>query len=51
MKEESFSDAIDKLIERKFDLKEYYGILKDKEVLSEIEKYSKDFRRSARIRI
>ena len=49
---ESFSDVIERLIEQKdFDISRYFGILKDSEVLERILKYSKDFRKSARLRI
>jgi len=53
MKEESesFSDVIERLIKKKFNFKEYFGILKDSDVLTEIEEYSKEFRKSARFRI
>jgi predicted CopG family antitoxin len=49
---ESFSDVIERLIEQKdFDISRYFGILKDSEVLERILEYSKDFRKSARLRI
>ncbi len=53
MKEEgeSFSDVIEKLLKRKnTDIKKYFGILRDSEVLDEIEKCLKA-RKSARFRI
>ena len=49
---ESFSDVIERIIEqREFDISRYFGILRDSEVLEKILEYSKDFRRSARLRI
>ena len=49
---ESFSDVIERLIEQKdFDISRYFGILEDSEVLERILEYSKDFRKSARLRI
>jgi len=53
MKEEgeSFSDVIEKLLRRKtINIKKYYGILKDCEVLDEIERCLEE-RKSARFRI
>jgi len=53
MKEEgeSFSDVIEKLLKRKnTNIKKYFGVLKNSEVLDEIEK-SLERRRSARLRI
>jgi len=53
MKEEgeSFSDVIEKLLKRrKIDIRKYFGVLKDSEVLDEIEK-SLEMRKSARFRI
>ena len=53
MKEEgeSFSDVIEKLLKRKnTNIKKYFGVLKNSEVLDEIEK-SLEMRRSARLRI
>ena len=53
MKEEgeSFSDVIEKLLERKNTrISKYFGILKDGEVLEEIEKCLES-RKSARLRI
>ncbi len=48
---ESFSDVIEKLLKRKnIDIKNYFGILKDSDVLDEIEK-SLEARKSARFRI
>jgi len=49
---ESFSDVIERLIEQKdFDISRYFGILKDSKVLEKILEYSKDSRKSARLRI
>ncbi|MHA1580721.1 MAG: antitoxin VapB family protein [Candidatus Freyarchaeota archaeon] len=48
---ESFSDVIEKLLERRFDLKEYFGALKESEILHETEEYSKESRKSARVRL
>ncbi|ADC65191.1 Protein of unknown function DUF217 [Ferroglobus placidus DSM 10642] len=53
MKEEgeSFSDVIEKLLKKKnTNIKKYFGVLKDSEVLDEIEKIL-EMRRSARLRI
>jgi len=53
MKEEgeSFSDVIEKLLKRKrTDIRKYFGVLKDSEVLDEIEKCL-EARKSARFRI
>ena len=53
MKEEgeSFSDVIEKLLRRKtINIRKYFGILKDSEVLDEIEK-SLEMRKSARFRV
>ncbi len=53
MKEEgeSFSDVIEKLLKRKgTDIRKYFGILRDSEVLDEIEKCL-EMRKSARFRI
>lgn len=48
---ESFSDVIEKLLRRKnTNIKRYFGVLKDSEVLEEIEK-SLEMRKSARFRI
>ena len=48
---ESFSDVIEKLLKRKnTNIKRYFGVLKDSEVLEEIEK-SLEMRKSARFRI
>jgi len=48
---ESFSDVIEKLLERKrANIKKYFGILKDSDVLDEIEKYL-ETRKSARFRV
>jgi len=48
---ESFSDVIEKLLRRKnTNIKRYFGVLKDSEVLEEIEK-SFEMRKSARFRI
>ncbi|MDW8014193.1 MAG: antitoxin VapB family protein [Archaeoglobaceae archaeon] len=47
---ESFSDVIEKLIERKeFKIENYFGILKESKVLDEIEKML-ELRKSARLR-
>ena len=49
---ESFSDVIERLIEQKdFNISRYFGILKDSKVLEKILDHSKDFRKSARLRI
>lgn len=49
---ESFSDVIERLIEQKdFNISRYFGILKDSKILEKILDYSKDFRKSARLRI
>ncbi len=53
MKEEgeSFSDVIEKLLKKKrTDIRKYFGVLKDSEVLDEIEKCL-EARKSARFRI
>ncbi len=53
MKEEgeSFSDVIEKLLKRKrTDIRKYFGVLKDSEVLDEIERCL-EARKSARFRI
>jgi len=48
---ESFSDVIEKLLERKrANIKKYFGVLKDSEVLDEIERCL-EARKSARFRI
>lgn len=48
---ESFSDVIEKLLRRKnTNIKKYFGVLRDSEVLEEIEK-SLEMRKSARFRI
>ncbi len=48
---ESFSDVIEKLLRRKnTNIKRYFGVLRDSEVLEEIEK-SLEMRKSARFRI
>ena len=48
---ESFSDVIEKLLRRKnTNIKRYFGVLKDSEVLEEIEK-SLEMRKSPRFRI
>jgi len=48
---ESFSDVIMRLIESKsFNMEDYFGILKNSEVLDEIEKYSKKFREESKVR-
>ncbi len=50
--EESFSDVIKKLVKkRKSNLSDFFGGLKDSEVMSEIENDSKKIREAARIRI
>ncbi len=50
--DESFSDVIEKLAEKKkSDIREYFGALKDSRVLDEIEKDCKEIRKSARQRI
>lgn len=47
---ESFSDVIEKLIERReFKIENYFGILKESKVLDEIEKML-ELRKSARLR-
>jgi len=47
---ESFSDVIERLLERKeVNIRRYFGVLKDSEVLDEIEKCL-EIRRSARFR-
>ncbi len=49
---ESFSDVIERLIEHKdFNIDRYFGILKNSEALEKILEYSKDFRKSARLRL
>ncbi|AAB89766.1 antitoxin VapB family protein [Archaeoglobus fulgidus] len=49
--EDSFSDVIEKLLKRKkTDIRRYFGVLKDSEVLDEIEK-SLNARKSARFRV
>ena len=53
MKEEgeSFSDVIEKLLKRKrTDIRKYFGVLRDSEVLDEIERCL-EARKSARFRI
>ena len=53
MKEEgeSFSDVIEKLLRRKtINIRKYFGVLKDSEVLDEIERCL-EARRSARFRV
>jgi len=53
MKEEgeSFSDVIEKLLKRKrTDIRKYFGVLRDSEVLDEIEKCL-EARKSARFRV
>jgi len=47
---ESFSDVIEKLLEKKVDISEYFGVLKDSETLEEIEKCL-ELRKRARIRL
>ena len=48
---ESFSDVIEKLLRRKnTNIKKYFGVLRDSEVLEEIEK-SLEMRKLARFRI
>lgn len=48
---ESFSDVIEKLLRRKTtNIRKYFGILKDSDVLNEIERCLKA-RRSARFRV
>ncbi len=48
---ESFSDVIERLLERKeVNIRKYFGVLKDSEVLDEIEKCL-EVRRSARFRV
>ena len=48
---ESFSDVIEKLLKRKrANIKKYFGVLKDSEVLDEIERCL-EARKSARFRI
>lgn len=49
---ESFSDVIGKLAKkRKSDLREYFGVLKDSKVLTEIEEDTKKIRAAARQRV
>lgn len=49
--EDSFSDVIEKLLKRKkTDIRRYFGVLKDSEVLDEIER-SLNARKSARFRV
>ena len=49
---ESFSDVIEKLLERRgFSLEDYFGCLKDSRALDEIAEYSRKVRESARFRI
>jgi len=49
--EDSFSDVIEKLLKRKkTDIRRNFGVLKDSEVLDEIEK-SLNARKSARFRV
>jgi len=47
---ESFSDVIEKLLEKKVDISEYFGVLKDSKTLEEIEKCL-EMRKRARIRL
>ncbi len=47
---ESFSDVIEKLLEKKTDVRKYFGVLKDSETLEEIEKCL-EMRKHARIRL
>ncbi|MFO7966939.1 MAG: antitoxin VapB family protein [Archaeoglobaceae archaeon] len=53
MKEEgeSFSDTIERLIDRKFNVESYFGVLKDSNSLKEIEEYSRKVRKSAEFRL
>ena len=49
---ESFSDVIGKLArKRKSDLREYFGVLKDSNVLTEIEEDTRKIRAAARQRV
>ena len=49
---ESFSDVIEKLLEKKgFSLEDYFGCLKDSPALDKIAEYSRRIRESARFRI
>ena len=49
---ESFSDVIEKLLEKKgFSLEDYFGRLKDSPALDKIAEYSRRIRESARFRI
>ena len=49
---ESFSDVIEKLLERRgFSLEDYFGCLKDSRALDEIAEYSRKVREAARFRI
>ncbi|AEA46437.1 antitoxin VapB family protein [Archaeoglobus veneficus] len=49
---ESFSDVIEKLLKReRFNIEEYFGVLRESSVLDEIMEYSRKARKSARMRI
>ena len=51
--EESISDAVERLINKKrgANLVDFFGVLKDSEVLKELEEDTKKIRASARLRI
>ena len=49
---ESFSDVIEEvLMGKRLDLKEFYGVLRDSQVLQEIEVHTKQMRKTARFRV
>jgi predicted CopG family antitoxin len=51
-KGESFGDVIDRMMKNaKIDLEDYFGSLKDDDILDEIDKVSSQIRNSSRLRI
>ncbi|MHA1839769.1 MAG: antitoxin VapB family protein [Candidatus Ranarchaeia archaeon] len=48
---ESFSDVIEEILTgKRLDLKEFYGVLRDSQVLQEIEIHAEQMRKTARVR-